>query len=360
MSNSKQPLFYHKRPIFGLDIGSQSIKIMQLDRHKNKAKVVGYGSTSTTEKLISDGVITQVPETAKLVDKLLSEGLNGELTTNRVVMSIPVSHVFTRVLTLPQMSKKELHTAVELEVEQSVPLAPKDLYYDYESTKVESADEMLVRMVAVPKRIVDSYVDVCKLLRLDLALIQTNIEADAQLCMLYEDIGKNSPYIIMDVGGVSVDIGILDSTLRVTGTVDTGGERFTEAIAAALHISKPKAQSIKVSKGLNASKQQAAIQKAINPQLDEVAAEIKRIKKFYSERVQQGVDVSQIVITGGGANVPGLGDYLTNATRIPTKVSSPWSRHISFGKLEPPEHADLPRFLTAAGLALAKENEVNK
>jgi Tfp pilus assembly PilM family ATPase len=89
-----------------------------------------------------------------------------------------------------------------------------------------------------------------------------------------------------------------------------------------------------------------------------VVKEIKRMNRFYEERVQEGVATSQILIVGGGANMPGLGDYLTNATRIACRVASPWGQHISFGKLEPPEHADLPRFLTCAGLALAQDDQV--
>ncbi len=358
MSMQKQPLFYYKRPVFGLDVGSQSIKVMQLEHTKHGAKVVGYGNTKTTEKIIKDGVIVAVPETAKLIDQLLANELKGRLTTNRVVMGIPVSHVFTRVLTLPQMSKKELHAAVELEVEQSVPLAPKELYFDYEATGGLDSKEVLVRMVAAPRKIVDSYVQVCELLRLDLALVQTNIEADSQLCMLYEDMKRGTPYIIVDVGGVSVDVGILDATLRVTGTVDTGGEHFTDAVAKVLHVSRTKAQHIKITSGINAGPQQEKMKAALDPLFDKVVEEIKRIKKFYTNRVQQEADITQIVITGGGANVPGLGDYLTNATRIPTKVSSPWTKHISFGHLQSPDVADLPRFLTAAGLALAKDEDV--
>jgi type IV pilus assembly protein PilM len=257
------------------------------------------------------------------------------------------------------MSKKELISAIELEVEQSIPLPAKELYYDYEVTAGEG-DQTLVRLVAAPRKIVDSYVAVCDLLKLDLALIQTNIEADAQLCILYEDINDGTPYIILDVGGNTTDIGILDSTLRVTGTVDTGGEKFTKAIAKNLEISEKNAQKIKVSRGLNAGKNQAEIRLALAPHLDAVVDEIKRIQKFYEQRIRPNTDISQIVITGGGANMPGLGDYLTDATRIPTRVSSPWSKKITFGRLEAPDHEDLPRLLSAAGLALTKDSELNR
>ena len=350
-------MFYHKRPMFGLDIGSQTVKFMQLDPHAKRATVKAYGSIATDDKIMIDGVIRDIDKAAKLVDELLDKNVVGKLSTNRVVMSVPVSHVFTRVVNLPLMSRKEFDSAVQLEIEESVPVALKDLYYDYEMNDTNDPDNLLVRMVAAPRSIVDSYVSVCDMLGLDLALIQTNIKADAQLCMRYEDLSPNSPYIIIDVGGDSIDVGILDTTLRVTGTVEAGGNSLTAAIAKELHISPKKANDIKVTKGISASKQQKQILKEVSPILEKVTIEIKRMMRFYSERVQNKVDVSQILIVGGGANMPGLGDYLTNAMHIATRVSSPWGSHINFGKIEPPEHVDLPRFLTCAGLAMASDEE---
>lgn len=343
--------------MFGLDIGSQTVKAMQFDVHQNHAAVKAYGMVDTDQKIMKDGVITNIPEAAKLVDDLLANKMHGQITTNRVVMSVPVSRVFTRVLNLPLMSKRELDNAVQLEVEQAVPVPSKNLYFDYEVTDIGDSENMLVRMVAVPKTIIDSYTAVCDLLKLDMALVQTNIRADAQICLLYEDLSGTNPYIIVDVGGNSIDVGILDATLRVTGTVDAGGNSFTEAIAKALNISHSKAHNIKVSHGLGAGANQAKIQAAVEPILQKVITEIKRMSRFYSERIREGSEVTQILIVGGGANMPGFGDHLTNATRIPSRVVSPWGSRITFGKLEPPEHADLPRFLTCTGLALASDEE---
>ncbi|MBP9738560.1 pilus assembly protein PilM [Candidatus Saccharibacteria bacterium] len=354
----KAPLFYHKKPVFGLDIGSKAVKIMQLESSGKHAHVRGYGSIGTDDKIMKDGVISNIPGAAKLIDELLADNIIGSLTTNRVVMSIPVSRVFTRVLTLPLMSKKELSDAVQLEVEQSVPVAPKNLYFDYETTDIGDPNNILVRMVAVPKVIVDSYSAVCELLNLDLALIQTNIRADAQLCKLYEDLESNNPYIILDVGGNAIDIGILDETLRVTGTVDEGGDGLTNSIAKALHVSPDKAHHIKVTQGLGAGAQQKKILTAVSPILDKVIKEIEKMVRFHQERIKPGSEISQILIVGGGANMPGFGDYLTNATHIATRLSSPWGGHLTFGNLEPPESADLPRFLTCAGSAMASDKEV--
>lgn len=354
----KTPLFYHKRPVFGLDIGSQTVKFVQLEKKAKHSIVKAYGSIATDQKIMNSGVITNIPKAAELVDAMLSKNIRGHLTTNRVVMSIPVAHVFTRVLSLPPMSGKELDSAIQLEVEQSVPVASKDLYYDYEITDSGNEETTLVRMVAAPRDIVNSYVDVCDMLGLDLSLVQTNIKADAQLCMAYENVTNDNPYIIVDVGGDSIDVGILDQTLRVTGTVDEGGNSLTQAIAKALDLPPLKANEIKVNQGIGAGTHQKKVKAAVVPILDKVILEIRRMIRFYEERVKVGGEITQIVIVGGGANMPGLGDYLTDATHIPTTVSSPWGKYISFGKLEPPEHADLPRFLTCIGLALVHDEEV--
>lgn len=353
----KTQLFYHQRPMFGLDIGSQTVKAMQLEVHRDKAIVKAYGSTESDAKIMKNGLITNVSAAAKAIDNLLANKLSGTLSTNRVVMGVSVSHVFTRVLTLPTMSRHELDNAIQLEVEQSVPIPSKNLYYDYETTDIGDPENVLVRMVAVPRTIVDSYTAVCDLLGLDLALVQTNIRADAQLCMMYEELADNNPYFIIDVGGDSIDIGLLDATLRLTGTIDEGGNSLTAAIAKDLKVPSSKAHAMKVSHGLGAGTNQAKILLAVNPILQKVSTEIKRMTRFYQERIKEGAEISQILIVGGGANMPGLGDYLTDVTRIPTRVSSPWDTRITFGKIKSPAKHDLPRFLTAAGLALAHDEE---
>lgn len=356
--NMNEPIFYHKKPVFGLDIGTQAVKMMQLEVKGKKAQVRAYGSVETDEKIMKDGVISNIAGAARMIDDLLANNLHGHLNTNRVVMSLPVSSAYTRVITLPQLSKKELADAIQLEIEQSVPVPSKNLYYDYEITQTEDASTMLVRTVAVPKDIIDSYIAVCDLLNLDLTLVQTNIRADAQLCMLYEDIDKNEPYIILDVGGSTTDIGIIDNTLRLTGTVDAGGNNLTDAIAKKLKVSNDKAHGIKITKGLGVGPQQEKIKSVIEPIMQKIIKEIERMIRFYEERIHPGSHISQILIVGGGANMPGFGDYLTDKTRIATRLSSPWNDHISFGKMEPPEAVDLPRYLTCAGSAIAADREV--
>lgn len=356
----KIPSFYHKKPIFGLDIGSESIKMMQLERKPKKSFVKAFGMISSSSKLIKEGVIVEPAKAAEMVDQLLSSNLHGQLTTNRVAMCVPAGHVFTRVLNLPSLSKNEMRDAVRLEVEQSIPMSTKDIYYHFEATPTADGSQQLIRLEAVPKKIIDSYVEMCDQLGLFLVLIQTNIRADAQLCREYEQVDSSKPYIIIDIGSETIDVGLLDSTLRVTGTVEYGGNSLTKAIASKLKLDQAKAQFIKVNRGLGPHPQQKEVLEAVKPILDEVENEVRRLVRFYSERINKDASISQVLVVGGGANMPGLAEYLTNAMHATVRISSPWISNISFGKLIPPNKTDLPRFLSCAGLALSTESEVTR
>lgn len=352
----KIPLFYRNSAVFGLDIGSKAIKVMQIEQKAGRGRVVCYGQTDSSHAKIDKGVITDLDATAKLIDELLSSKLVGTLTTNRAVVSIPVSRVFTRVLSLPVMKKKELESAIALEVEQSIPMPTKELYYDYEVSEGPSGDT-IIRLVAAPKGIVDSYIAVCDRLGLYISTVQTNIEADAALCLRYEPLGTNQPYIVIDLGGEATDVGILDSTLRISGTVDVGGTVLTREIAKSLDVSFDMADQIKTNQGINAGDSQKQIIATVSPVLDKIVAEIKRMKKFYEERLQSKNKVAQIILFGGGANMPGLAGYMTDALRIPTRTASPWRDKIDFNELAKPERQDLVQYLTAAGLAVHKNDE---
>lgn len=354
----KPETFYKKKAHFGLDIGSDSIKAVQLKQSSGKWQVDCYGMMPNAKNAIKDGVIVDAQSVAKAVDNLLSSHLVGSLSAERAILSVPIARVFTRVLNLPNMRPKQLDQAVNLEIEQSIPRAATDLYIDYEIVKKDDKNTEL-QLVAVPKKIIDSYMAVCKLLKLETPLIETNIQAAARLINKVEKISNEQPFFIIDVGGKSIDLGAFDSTLRVTGTIDEGGETLTDAISGVLNIDRSQAHLFKTIYGLNLSSKQAKIGKAVEPILHKVALEAKRMERFYQERVSKK-NIGQIILTGGGANMPGISDFLTNELRIPTRVCAPWSQTVSFGKLPKPPQYELPRYLTSTGLAITTEEDLKK
>lgn len=346
----KTPLFFIDKPLFGLDIGHSTIKVIQLNRtRQNKITVNGYGAIDFDPNAVVKGELVNIEELARQTHKLFSSGLTGKIETRRVAASLPVSFTYSRVVNLPPMEDKDLKEAVRLEVEQSIPVPYEELYVDYESADNPKDNTLEVLIVAAPKKIVDSYEVLFNALGLELVLLETTINSVARIVSHADS--TDTPTLIIDFGSISSDLAVYDRTIRVTGTVDWGGETLTKEIAKALDVSQRQAQTIKTRYGLDASKKQKEITKALQPVLTRLINEIKRITRFYTERAGKEKAITQIVIVGGGANLPSLSAYLTDNLRLPTRLVNPWN-DIDFGRLQPPHKLEHSLYSTAAGLSL--------
>lgn len=352
-------VFYRDKPVFGFDIGHSSVKLMQIEPSTSKKKdsVVGYGSMEFNPKAIKNGVIVDPEEIAKQSYKLITKNLIGTLTTRRIAAALPVAFTYNRVVTLPAMEKKDLAEAIHLEAEQSIPVPIDQLYLDYEVARTDKDGQKEILMVAAPKNIVDSYVQLFKLLDLEVGLLETTINAVTRI-VTHAD-RTSVPTLIIDFGSISSDLAVYDGTIRVTGTADWGGETLTNEISSALKVSARQAYTIKTRYGLNPGKKQAEIMKALEPVLERLMNEIRRMTRFYQERSDKKQNIEQIIILGGGANLPGMSTYLTDKLRVPTRLVNPW-QNITFGGLQPPHKLETTLFTTAAGLSLYNRKDFRR
>lgn len=348
------PVFYRDKPLFGFDIGHDSIKVMQIADYGRHETVLGYGHANFDPKAIKNGVIVDPELIAKEAYRLISKGLIGRIDTKRAAASIPVANTFNRILTLPKMDKHDLTQAVLLEAEQYIPMPLDQLYLDYEIARKTEGGANEVLMVAVPKSIVDSYITLFDMLGLEVALMETTISAVARIVLHSDRTGI--PTLIIDFGAISSDLAVFDRTIRVTGTADWGGETITKDLAKEMKITDKQAYTIKTRYGLNPGKKQAEILKALEPMLKRLMSEIKKMTRFYEERATDKSHIEQIIVLGGGANLPGLSTYLTDQLRIPTRLVNPW-QNLSFGSLQPPHKLETTLYTTSAGLALAGKTE---
>lgn len=355
MNNS---FFYKDKPLFGLDIGTNSVKIMQLKQQKSTVKsriVQGYGLAHYDKQAFHKGVIKDPEVVAKTINKLFSKSLVGTINTRRVSMSIPVANTYNRILSLPKLNKKELSQAIRLEAEQYIPVPSEELYIDYNIiTKDKKSQDILIS--AAPKKIVDSYLELTDMLGLELVALETTIAAAGRLVGFSEQ--NDAPTILIDFGSLSVDISIYDKQLIVTGTVPGGGDTLTEILAHNLQVSQQVAYTIKSKYGLNVSKKQAEIKTALEPILNSLIKEVKKMIRYFEDRSQDNKKVEQIITLGGGSNLPGLSEYLTDILRLPVRMSNPWVNNIIFNKLQPPSKLEQSMYITAAGLALLEEKKV--
>jgi type IV pilus assembly protein PilM len=347
-------LLYKDKPIFGLDIGFSNLKVMQLGYHNKKRVVTGYGVTTFDPQSIIDGAIADPEQIAKATHELFEHNLIGDITTHRVAIAIPAARTYNRTVQLPKLTKKELQDAIRAEAEQYIPIPIDQLHIDYDIV-TESADGTEVLISAAPSKIVNSYMQLMDVLGLEVAALETTIGAGSRLFVQAE--ASDVPTVLIDFGSISSDITIYDKALIVTGTVPGGGDTFTKLIASTLDVTQQEAHVIKTKYGLGLSKKQKEITEGLSPSLEQLLKEIRRMIRYYEERSNTERKISQVVTMGGGANMPGLSEYMTSHLRLPVRMCDPWQR-IEFGDLQPPNSIEKSMFVTVAGLALMEPKEI--
>lgn len=346
--------FYHDKPVFGLDVGFSSLKIMQIEVTNHKYEVSGYGVTSFDPAAIVDGVIVDPEGIARVAHELFSKNIIGEITTRRAAIAVPASRTFNRTITLPTMRDEDIEEAVKLEAEQYIPIPIDELYMDY-SIISRTPKQIELLAVAVPKKIIDSYQTFTKLIGVETVLLETTIGAAGRLFVQAEQ--SDVPTVLIDLGSMASDITIYDKTLIVTGTVPGGGDSFTDLIADKLKVSKQEAHVIKTKYGMGLSKKQKDIVEGLTPILDQLSKEIRRMVRYYEERSNTEKKIGQVVTMGGGANMPGLSEHLTNILRLPVRMCDPW-QHLNFAGLQPPNSTEKSMYVTVSGLALVNPKEI--
>lgn len=347
------------KPLFGLDVGHGSLKVMQTVQQKSGKRgthlprIRGYGTAAFDASALDDGVIKKPELIAEALLRLFKYELIGTISTRRVAIAIPSYRSFARSMQLPRLAARELEEAVRLEAEQYIPVPLDNLYLDYMTTREGTETDDLLA-VAVPKEIVDSYLMLARMVGLEVMLVETTMAADSRL------FGRNNQEaasVIIDFGSLTADISVFHHNTLVTGTVPAGGLVFTNRIKDALGVTPAEAGIIKTKYGLSVSKKQSEIMHALEPTLQQLTKEIRRMLRYYEEHYGAATAISQVVVFGGGANMPGLSEYLTNALRLPVRVHDPW-QYLDYQGLQAPNKADKLMYATVAGLSLVRPREV--
>jgi type IV pilus assembly protein PilM len=350
----KQRLFLHDKPLTGIEISQTGVKIMSINT--KKWAVTGYGSIDLDPAKLQESLAKNDDYLAKSIRSLLDKNIVGKIPSDHVVLSVPTGRTYSRSLTLPKEAEKNLFEAIKLEAEQYIPVPLSELNVGYEIIK-RHKDTIEVTISAAPSKLVDSLVAACDASGLTVLMAEPSINSVARLINKTEE-GQLAT-IIVDIGAAATDVAVLDGTIRASASVNEGGNTFTLNIANKLKVPLQNAHQLKVLSGLSHGPKQTKITEALDSSLSAIVTEIQKIMRYYSERIDDKKKIEQIIIVGGGSNVPGLGDYFTQALTMPARVASPW-QVLNFGKLTQPSRQFKPRYITAAGLACISPKEVWK
>lgn len=339
-------LFYRDNPIIGIDISNTGVKVMAVDT--KKWLVLGYGSVDLEPVKVKEALEGTSTYLADNIKTLMKEKMLGSLSSSHVVLGVPTARSFSRTFLLPVSAEKTLKDAVEIEVDQYIPIPAATLYIDYQIIERDKQN-ITVLMSAMSRVIVDNCVNAVESAGLEVILVEPGMNAVGRLLTSTED--GHLPTVIVDIGPASTDIAVLDSgSIRVTGGLAIGGNTFTLDIAKKLGVTLENAHQLKVLNGLNAGPRQEKIKAALNPSLERIITETRKVIRYYNERISDDRKLEQLLVVGGGSNLPGIGEYFTNALVMPARVASPWQK-LDFGKLPEPAKQFRSRYITVAGLA---------
>lgn len=339
-------LLYTDKPTIGLDISNTGIKIMAIDA--KKWLVLGYGSIDLDPTKVKESLEGNSTYLAENIQSLVKEKIIGSLPSNHVSIGIPTARSYSRTFNLPVSVERKLRDAVELEVDQYIPIPASTLYIDYQIIE-RTKKEITVLMSAVARTVVDKCIAAAESAGLIVGIIEPGMSAVARLITKTED--GQLPSVIVDIGPASTDIAVLDNdAIRVTGGLAIGGNTFTLEIAKKLEVSLENAHQLKVLNGLSAGPRQNKIKNALEPSLKQIITETRKVMRYYNERINDDRKLEQLLVVGSGSNMPGIGEYFTNELVMPARVASPWQK-LDFGKLAEPVRQSRSRYITVAGLA---------
>lgn len=336
----------------GIDIGSKSIKIVELRKsgaNYNLAASGIVGLTGTPIDKLEDE--RELANLSQIIKKLCKE---ARISSKEVAFSIPDHLVFTRTIKLPLLNDAEIESAVKWEAEQYIPIPIADAVVQHavlERREKANPPEVVVLLVAAPKLVVQKWTKVIKTAGLNAVAAETELIA---LTRALAPQDKN--VLLLDFGASSADIAISNhGLLSFSRSIPIAGDAFTRAVSQSLGISAQQAEEYKKTYGLEEKLAEGKIKAVISPIMTMVVDEIKKAIHYYQSE-EKGESPTAVIISGGSAGMKGLPVLLTQLLGgMEVLIGNPFSRLA----MEPETLKNLlpyaPLYSIAVGLAMIED-----
>lgn len=323
---------FSSSPVFGLDIGFETIKLCQVKKHGHNVSIVGTSDIPITDRILDKDRIKNKAATANAIREACRKAKPHSITAKKIVSALPETFVFSKTIRLPKMSRKELETSVPNEAAQYLPIPLSDVYVDFH-VLITHPDESLVDVLiaAAPKRLVDDYVEMAKMAEMELVALETKpIAVGRALIPENSKIGIAIVHIGTELSRISIwDMGKISLVTTVPIGKNQIFEYFTSVNPSIENVTK-----IELSKPVEDS--------PANP-LSQIIDSITEAIRYHQNRGYQPSKISQIDICGSAAIIKNIDSYIEKATKIKARIAQP--AYFLRNKISP----DLT---TAFGLAL--------
>lgn len=347
---SQAQVHINKLPMaFGLDIGTESIKVLQIAKHGDKFAISGAGIIPTPGNGMFSDAEEDIIEVAKAVKKIIA---TAQISSTEVNISLPESLVFTRLVRFPYLTDNELASAIAWQSEPYIPIPVDEASIDYQIfRKVEPKGQQKgyvdVLLVAASKSLVEKYIKMAEMVGVEVVSIES------ELLALVRALSPTQPAVLVDIGAGYTKIGIaVHGVLVISRSISTAGRVLTKAIAQGLGVSLKQAEEYKRTYGLLENQLEGKIADILDAPIRIIADEVKKAIQYYKTEVE-GIDetITQVFVAGGTAGLPDIAPFLAEKLGMEVVIADPFANLIKDERITEEFLEYAPLYTVALGLA---------
>lgn len=337
--------------VFGLDIGTTGVRVVQLRGLSVPKTLATYGATVIDQKLSQSDAPLDKKRLGDTIQKLLED---AKITTPNVILGLPSSKVFSTVVDLPQLSHDELEHSIRYQAEQYIPMPLDKVKLDFvplgPSPKEPQSQEVL--LVSSPNTYTESRLELLESIGLNVVAIEPDSIA---LCRALIPVNYTGACIVLDMGAKTTDlIVVYGGAPRLVRSISIGGETLIKSAMQNLNTDYKQAVQFVSKFGLSTDKLEGQVFKALKSSMESLTDDIRKSVKFFTSRYQQ-LAIEKIIVSGGASRLPDFPLYLANNTGMPVEIGNAWT-NVNYGStLHDTLLGISSQFSVVTGLALRSE-----
>jgi type IV pilus assembly protein PilM len=334
-----------KKEIVGLDIGSSSIKLVELKQGKKGYRLQNLAVSPLPPEAIVDGALM---DSVTIIDAIKDLIGQAKTKTKSAVTSVSGHSVIVKKISLPFMTEAELEESIQWESERYIPFDINDVNIDFQilGSDAENPDVMEVILVAAKKDIINDYVSVIMEAGLNPVIVDVDAFALENMLAINYDLEKGESVAIANVGASITSINILKNNVSAfTRDIFRGGNQVTEEIQRQLHADFDEAEKIKVGSKMDGVSQ-PVIQNVLKEASESLAIEIGNSLDFF-QSAGTYEKIGKLYLSGGGSKIKDFDILLQQQIGIPVEMINPF-KQIEFSE----KHFDF-EYMREIGPAMA-------
>lgn len=347
--------------VLGIDIGSSSIKVVQLKRQKGRAILQTYG-----EIALGPYGEKEIGRATKLPAEKISEALNDLIkesgtTTNSSGMSIPMRSSMVSVFKMPDMKDAQMAQMVPVEARKYIPVPISEVTLDWFAIpkigdeQVSSSNLNEIMVVAIHNDVLSDFSNIVANSNLETSFFEVEMFSTARAIL---DSGYLNPVMIVDIGAGATKVYITErGVIRDSHTVNRGSQDITLNISKSMNQSIDYSEKLKRNFGKNDAETDKKIAEIVDSVMNPIFNDVTRAQINFQKTHNKNIE--KVFLTGGGSLLKGVDQKAQEKFGIETKMSDP------FGKVETPAFLQEvlkqtgAMFSGAVGLALRKLKELD-